>query len=76
MRLKRIEGDNTFSHTVFSMEVTAPIGHAHLHTESLGFQIQFKSDWIKTSALKHLDFLEHLETAAMIQDMYTFSHTA
>jgi hypothetical protein len=65
MHLQRMDTSNTFSHRIFSMQVTEPLGPK----TSLGFEVQFKSHWIKTMVLRHLEFLEHLSTAAMIKDM-------
>ena len=43
---------------------------------SSGFEVQFKSHWIKTMVLRHLEFLNHLDTAVMIQEMRAVTHSS
>jgi hypothetical protein len=75
LRLERSEAGNTFSHSIFSMHITEPLKSAHLRT-SIGFEVQFKSHWIKAMVLKHLEFLQHLDTAVMIKEMKAVTHSA
>jgi hypothetical protein len=65
LRIQQINAGSHFSHTIFSMWVTELPGPK----TSVGFEVQFKSDWIKTKVLKHLEFLQYLDTAAMIKEM-------
>jgi hypothetical protein len=65
MNLQRMDSSYTFSHRIFSLQVTEPLGRK----TGLGFEVQFKSHWIRTIVLRHLEFLEHVSTAAMISDM-------
>jgi hypothetical protein len=75
LRLERSEAGNTFSHSIFSTHITEPLKSTHLRT-SIGFEVQFKSHWIKAMVLKHLEFLQHLDTAVMIKEMKAVRHSA
>jgi hypothetical protein len=75
VRLARVEAGNAFSDSIFSMQVTERPENAHLR-RSLGFEVQFKSLWIKAMVLKHLEFPQHLDTAVMIKDMKAVTDSA
>jgi hypothetical protein len=63
--LERADAEHPFSHTIFSMDVCPE--------KPLGIEVQFKSRWIKLMVLKQLNFLHHLDNAAMIEEMRIMS---
>ena len=69
LRLERLEAGNEFSHTIFQIQAPLP-------ETFTGFEVQFKSHWIKTLVLGHLESLYHLDTAVMIQEMKAVTHSS
>ena len=74
LHLKGLEAGNTFSDTIFSIHTTEGVGNAHLRRT--GFEVRFKSRWIRTMVLRHLQFLQYVETAVMVKEMRASRLTA
>jgi hypothetical protein len=81
--LKDLKYDDLHSAFVNMHKVEAPMGDvpylifsmrvnedrlARLHREA-SFEVHFRSRWIQTRTLKHLEFLQHINTAAKIREL-------
>ena len=63
------ESEHAVPHTIFSMYPTETIGNAYNPEAGRRFAVEFKSLWIRTLVLRHLDYLQHLETALIIKEL-------
>ena len=66
--LERTDAEHPFSHTIFSMDVNKGAPR--------GFEVRFKSHWVKSLVLRQLNFLQRLDNAAMIEEMNDMSSSS
>jgi hypothetical protein len=53
---------------IFSMRVTAYPGRAHLTTRE-EYKVEFRSRWVQTKVVRHLESLQTVGTAAGIKEL-------
>ena len=69
LRLGGLEAGNQSSDTLFQIQAPLP-------ETFTGFEVQFKSHWIKTLVLGQLGSLDHLDIAVMIREMKVVTHSS